>query len=497
MSFYSHIYHYFPNLIQYNESPTEAEQVQAVLSDPFTIRYIKDGSYRAQRIAIEYSARLIRYIDSPHYKACKKALKMNGKCLKWVEPIYLSTEEYTTLCTIAINQSPYAVKFVEFDFIPENIQIQIAKKVIKAVPALYNWCPRHDDIDDFALEVNGLILGQVIQTPDRIKKAIMQNPFAIQFVNDPTEVEQICAIFKNPYVIGCIKESSFDAQMFAVKININTIKLIGRPYSSVVEYVLKKNPKFIQFTPTATNKMLMNLIKADGLIVKYMILGGFILEEHELEAAVRSNPLAIQYYSNAPYDLKVYAIKKNPRSCQFMKDFDVKLALIAIKSICVELNKISSSNKTDIILFILFKKIIESRYSEHTFMTFFEENPELLAWTKFFDVSIPLEIMDTIITIDASNIRYIANPPRIMIEKALKIGGPVIMQYVSNISEALLSNLNHDDLEYYDLPEDIQRLMIEDSIDNIEYIINPTFEVAKFILEETLLDLYLKKLIEE
>jgi len=163
---------------------------------------IEDDMYITNNSDIIKSYNIYDFFKNINKYNIMLAIQQNGLLLKYIEDI----DKTDILCNKAIEQTPYALKYVPNNLLSYNLLVNAIKKDGNILKYLKY---QTDELCELAIEQNGLTLIYVHkQTPSICKKAVEQNGMALTYVKNKTDEICISAIKQNPISIIFIKNPS-------------------------------------------------------------------------------------------------------------------------------------------------------------------------------------------------------------------------------------------------------------------------------------------------
>ena len=91
----------------------EAEELEAVKQDGWTIQYIQNPSEKVQLKAVKQDGLVIHYIKNPSEKVQLTAVRQNGYAIKYI--CQSIRDEYNDIVVEAIKSTPYAIEHLTED----------------------------------------------------------------------------------------------------------------------------------------------------------------------------------------------------------------------------------------------------------------------------------------------------------------------------------------------------------------------------------------------
>lgn len=179
-----------------------SDQVEAVLKDPYDIRFIEDPAKSVQLAAVSKWGNSIQYIKNPD------------------KDVQFS----------AVHCSPEAVKYIE------NPNKDIQFEAVSASGSTIRFIKSPDkDVQLAAVRRNGTAI-QYITNPDKdVQLAAVRNTgLALKYIKNPDKDPQLAAVRKDGKMIQYIGNPCKDAQIEAVRQNGSAIQYINNPDKAVV-----------------------------------------------------------------------------------------------------------------------------------------------------------------------------------------------------------------------------------------------------------------------
>ena len=137
-------------------------------------------------------------------------------------------------------------------------------------------------------------------------QVIIDNPFAIEHVDNPPPKVQLMAVKRRGHLIQFIKNPPPEVQMAAIKNSVYSIQHIKNPTLEVQLAAVKHNGRILQFIKNPTPEVQLAAVKHNGMAIEYIQNPS---PEVQM-AAVRSTGYAIEYIQNPSPEVIAY-IKQN------------------------------------------------------------------------------------------------------------------------------------------------------------------------------------------
>jgi hypothetical protein len=201
---------------------------------------------------INKNPHVITSIPAPTEEMKLLALRKNGLLLEYID------HPTTEMTELALENNPHAIRFIDT---PTEEMMQ------KAVQS--GWTN---------LEYIKHPTDQVIRL------ALSQAGWAIKFVPDPSEELQLLAVRKNYDAIRFIKAPFPSVQETAVTASYDALRYISSPTHQAELIAVKNNEEAIKFINDLNKEKLLELLKVNILILKYVMKS---VSQEELESAVR------------------------------------------------------------------------------------------------------------------------------------------------------------------------------------------------------------------
>lgn len=440
----------FGTLIYHFMDLSESQQMEVLAWNPMFIQWLPDPSYKVQKMLIKSSPRIIRHIVNPHPEIIKLALNKNGKLLRFFEK---TKENYT----IAVNQNPYAVTFI--DDPSYIVQCEIIHNHPKYIKYLKMIDP---ELHLPAIKGYPEFIGKVPNpTLEMIQEALWRDPMTIRFILFPTEEQMLTAVKRSIWAIEHIRSPTYEVQMYCIKRNILTFRMmLIRPHLDVYRFVISKNPNFLRESEVIPRELWIDLIKTNIFFWYKMLKEDIEMWDDEWKYALIHHITFSEIVERTTFT-------------------DKKLN---------NLIRILIENIDNIDPYPLFDD--ETLITEKEIKNYIHENPKVL---DFLSINTYDSLLSEYSRKDYKYLQYFGHPDM----NDILYWGPECLKYVHfahemDYEDTLFRELfrRHGGVAFdsYDglLPTEIQEEIIEDP-ENIIYINRPDFKIAKKVLEKTLI----------
>ena len=282
-----------------------------------------------------------------------------------------------------------------------------------------------EKINDRMVSIKGNAL-EFIVNPSRavIKKALYTFPNSIQYIDNPTEEQQLISINNDP----------------------STFQFIKNPTDTVVEEAIIARPSNIQYIPNPT--------------LKQMIV------------AVDRRPESIRFIKNPPEAVQLVAVTQDGESIQYIQDPTEKVEFAAVETHPVAIRYIPNPSEELQLI------VVQQNYNSVRHIDNPTEKVQLLAVQQdgstirhFVSKRVPSEAVQlAAVTNNGSALQYLISlgfkpPSEEVVMTAVKQNGMAI-QYIPDPSEEL------------------QLIAVENRPDNVRFIKNPTQRVQTYVVEK-------------
>jgi len=282
-----------------------------------------------------------------------------------------------------------------------------------------------EKINDRMVSIKGNAL-EFIVNPSRavIKKALYTFPSSIQYIDNPTEEQQLISINNDP----------------------STFQFIKNPTDTVVEEAIIARPSNIQYIPNPT--------------LKQMII------------AVNRRPESIRFIKNPPEAVQLVAVTEDGESIQYIQDPSEKVEFAAVKTTPIAIRYIPNPSEELQLI------VVQQNYNSVRHIDNPTEKVQLFAVQQdgstirhFVSKRVPSEAVQlAAVTNNGSALQYLISlgfkpPSEEVVMAAVKQNGMAI-QYIPDPSEEL------------------QLIAVENKPDNVRYIKNPTQRVQTYVVEK-------------
>ena len=175
-----------------------------------------------------------------------------------------------------------------------------------------------------AVNQNGYAIKYINNPSEKVQlAAINQNGYAIEYIKDPSEKVQLAAINQNGYAIEYIKDPSEKVQLAAVNQNGYAIKYINNPSEKVQLAAVNKNAYAIKFIKDPSEKVQLAAVSKYGDAIEFIKDPS---EQVQLDV-VNQNGNAIEFINNPSEKVQLAAVSQNGDAIEFIKDLSEAVQL--------------------------------------------------------------------------------------------------------------------------------------------------------------------------
>ena len=164
------------------------------------------------------------------------------------------------------------------------------------------------------------------ETEEKNLATVKQNPYAIKFIDNPSEKVQLAAVNQDGLAIEFIKNPSEEVQLAAVKQNGYAIQHIKNPSEAVKLAAVKKYGYAIEYIENPSENVQLAAVKQNGYAIEYIKNPS----EAVKLAAVNNNGCAIQYIKNPSEAVRLTAVNKNGYAIQYIDNPSEEVKLAAV-----------------------------------------------------------------------------------------------------------------------------------------------------------------------
>lgn len=189
----------------------------------------------------------------------------------------------------------------------------------------------------------------------------------LKFISNPSKEVQKEAIINNPLAIEFIEDLDEELGVLAVRSLWNSLKIIKNPTERVIKEAIKTKGWAIQFVENPTEEMKILAVKKDYDAIKYI---KEISEAVSLEA-INTYWGAIRYIDNASLNVKIAAITKNEEAINYISNYDLDELKILIGENINVVKYVYDSIEPELVVEVLIEKLknedIDSEYMNNFF----------------------------------------------------------------------------------------------------------------------------------
>lgn len=305
-----------------NQSIIEDKRLQDFLlnQDPSAIAFLENVSEDQILRVIRSRPDLIGVIRNPSEKVLIEILKK--------KPLYIEQIQNKTKGMYETVISEYPLYITKL----EDPDIDLIKLALSKDGTLIEFFENTSELNSIALKNNGLSLQYIEhQTEKECIMAVSQNPKAIEYVKEKTKAIYDVLVEKYPeFAINC--QDSLDIDQLTKMINAkpDLIKKVRRQTPEMCEIALKNNPCNIEFCWFLTKKLVMEILKKDGLLLKFLTGTSYEEDEDVCIEAVKNAPMALKYLKKPTKKTIKIALHKRDELIKIIDKPSLSMLLIAI-----------------------------------------------------------------------------------------------------------------------------------------------------------------------
>lgn len=313
----------------YANVKTKATDMYIIQQDPSKVSWISYYWPELMEPIIRYNPRyLTKFFSMPGVVVSKEIIKL------------------------ALNGSPELYRAIP------NPDVDIMKHTISLDVDMFKYMPYNQEVLDYALETNGLVLKYIKKKDLRtIKLAIQQNvsaldyiPYprqflvnyafkqngcALKYLIDPTYSQCLDAVKRTPKAIEFVpaEHMSKEIQMYALMGGPEIVRLLGQPADDeVANQILIIDPGHIFKINSPTDAMYITAFGVEGRLIMYYDDWNTRFSIDVISAALKSDGTIFEQVVNKSKAYALAAIENFPAALQWTGGFqDLELCYAAIK----------------------------------------------------------------------------------------------------------------------------------------------------------------------
>ena len=185
-----------------------------------------------------------------------------------------------------------------------------------------------EKINDRMVSIKGNAL-EFIVNPSRavIKKALYTFPNSIQYIDNPTEEQQLISINNDPSTFQFIKNPTDTVVEEAIIARPSNIQYIPNPTLKQMIIAVNRRPESIRFIKNPPEAVQLVAVTEDGESIQYIQDPS---EKVEF-AAVKTTPIAIRYIPNPSEELQLIVVQQNYNSVRHIDNPTEKVQLFTVQ----------------------------------------------------------------------------------------------------------------------------------------------------------------------
>jgi hypothetical protein len=185
-----------------------------------------------------------------------------------------------------------------------------------------------EKINDRMVSIKGNALEFIVNPSEAvIKKALYTFPRSIQYLDNPTEEQQLTSINNDPSTFQFIKNPTDTVVEEAIYIRPSNIQYIPNPTEKQMIIAVNARAESIRFIKNPPEAVQLVAVTQDGESIQ------FIKDPTEKVefAAVKTSPSSIAYIPNPSEELQLYVLERNYRSIAYVANPTEKVQLLAVQ----------------------------------------------------------------------------------------------------------------------------------------------------------------------
>lgn len=185
-----------------------------------------------------------------------------------------------------------------------------------------------EKINDRMVSIKGNALEFIVNPSEAvIKKALYTFPRSIQYLDNPTEEQQLTSINNDPSTFQFIKNPTDTVVEEVLQIRPSNIQYISNPTEKQMLIAVSKRGESIRFIKNPPENVQLVAVTQDGESIQ------FIKDPTEKVefAAVKTSPSSIAYIPNPSEELQLFLLQRNYRSIAYVANPTEKVQLLAVQ----------------------------------------------------------------------------------------------------------------------------------------------------------------------
>ena len=334
-----------------------------------------------------------------------------------------------------------------------------------------------------AVNQNGYAIKYINNPSEKVQlAAVNKNAYAIKFIKDPSEKVQLAAVSKYGDAIEFIKDPSEQVQLDVVNQNGNAIEFINNPSEKVQLAAVSQNGDAIEFIKDLSEAVQLDVVNQNGYFIKYINNPS---EKVQL-AAVNQNGNAMGYIKNPSEAVQLAAVSEYGPAIKYIKNPSEKVQLAAVNQNGYAIKYINNPSE----------KVQLAAVNKNAYAIKFIKDPsekvQLAAVSKYGDaiefIKDPSEqVQLDVVNQNGNAIEFINNPSEKVQLAAVSQNGDAI-EFIKDLSEAVqldVVNQNGYFIKYINNPsEKVQLAAVNQNGNAMGYIKNPSEAVQLAAVSE-------------